>query len=113
MDVTSYDELLLEMKNSEHEKFVVMCYKDFCPPCKSLKPLMKKLAAFYQNLTIYKFNMQNPDIKFNSVFKIMGVPTLLFLDKTGREVLERHIGGKKKPIKQKMNQFSNLANSFS
>lgn len=61
---------------------IVDFYADWCRPCMSIKPMMKKLANKYKGkLIIYSINVDNAQ-DVCSAFGIQNIPTLMFFNTT-------------------------------
>jgi len=62
-----------------------------CIPCEQMRPVMAKLAAAYKG----KLEVIFVDVRLNRdmarQFGVYGIPTQVFLDKSGRE-FHRHVG---------------------
>ena len=63
----------------------------WCPPCKELKPVIEGLEQEYAGKIEIKSIDVDVEKDLASKFKIQAVPTLVFLDKSGKE-LARIVG---------------------
>ena len=62
---------------------IVDFYADWCGPCKAIAPHLEEIAKEYEGkLYIYKINVDN-DPEIADAFKIVGIPTLLFIPVEG------------------------------
>lgn len=63
---------------------VVDFYADWCGPCRTVAPIMEKLAQEYDGkVVIYKVNVDQ-ERNLASSFGIQSIPTVLFLPKEGK-----------------------------
>jgi thioredoxin len=63
---------------------IIDFYADWCGPCKRVAPIMKELAAEYQNdIIIYKVNVDN-ERELASFFGINSIPMILFVPMKGK-----------------------------
>lgn len=60
------------------DKLIIFdCYAEWCKPCQQLLPELIKLQQTYNNILIYKVNIdKNNDI--SDVYDITSLPTLIF-----------------------------------
>lgn len=67
---------------------IVDFYADWCGPCRRVAPIMEKLAnEFDGQLVIYKINVdQAKDLA--SVFQVSSIPTVLFIPKEGKPMMQ-------------------------
>ena len=62
---------------------IVDFYADWCGPCKAIAPHLEEIAKEYEGkLYVYKINVDN-DPEIADAFKIVGIPTLLFIPVEG------------------------------
>lgn len=62
---------------------IVNFYADWCGPCKAIAPHLEEIAKEYEGkLYVYKINVDN-DPEIADAFKIVGIPTLLFIPVEG------------------------------
>ena len=62
---------------------IVDFYADWCGPCKAIAPHLEEIAKEYEGkLYVYKINIDN-DPEIADAFKIVGIPTLLFIPVEG------------------------------
>ena len=90
--------MLKEFNDSMFEGFkdedvsVVQYSAAWCGPCKSLKPIMDKLAVLYKHkANLYYADIEDSAINTASQAGIRGVPTVIIYRK-GQEV-DRKVGG--------------------
>ena len=65
--------------------------RGICIPCKAMKPILNELAAEYKdnlNVVIVEID-EHQDLTYQ--YRIMAIPTQIFLDSSGKEIT-RHIG---------------------
>ena len=63
---------------------IIDFYADWCPPCKTVDPILKDLAKEYDGkLIIYKINTDN-ERELATVFGIRNIPTYLFVPAKGQ-----------------------------
>lgn len=68
---------------------VVDCFATWCAPCKTLLPVLEKIASIQKNVKFLKVDIdESPD--FASKFSVSSVPTLLFFK--GGELVDRVVG---------------------
>ncbi len=81
------------------ELTIIDFFSDWCPPCKMLAPVIKKLAEINNDVVIGKLNTSsNPHI--TSRFKVNKLPTIIFF-KQGKEI-QRIFGFQNEAKLQKM-----------
>ena len=62
---------------------IVDFYADWCPPCKTVDPILKELAKEYKGkIIIYKINTDN-ERELASLFGIRSIPTYFFIPEKG------------------------------
>ncbi|MFC1766453.1 DUF6132 family protein [Planctomycetota bacterium] len=85
--INSMEDFQQQVMNAE-QPVVVDFYSDYCPPCKTLAPIIEKLAADYQGRAVVaKVDVRKlPEIA--QQFNIYGTPTVLFLQ-NGQEVTRK------------------------
>jgi thioredoxin 1 len=71
-------------------KLVVDCWADWCGPCRILAPIIDKLAKEYNGKVSFGKVDCDKNQKIVQQFKVMAIPTLLFL-KDG-EVVDQSVG---------------------
>lgn len=83
---------------------VVDCYTDWCQPCKVIAPVIAELAKTYVKRVVFgKLNVEESQ-ETGMKFKVMGVPTLLFL-KNGK-LVDTVVGAMPKAkLDEKVKQF--------
>ncbi len=66
---------------------IVDFYADWCGPCRMQTPILEEIAKEYSGkVQVFKVNTQlNPEL--SSLFKIRGIPALLFIPSTGKPSL--------------------------
>lgn len=88
LDLKNDKELETIIKEAEKTKSLVIIdfYATWCGPCKTLSKVLDKIAEVYSEQVIFcKINIDKIPT-FTSVYNIRGVPTLVFLDNTGRQI---------------------------
>jgi len=62
-------------------------YADWCGPCRAQAPILEEIAKEYAGkVAVYKVNVdKSPELA--SMFRIRGIPALLFIPKEGRPSL--------------------------
>ena len=67
---------------------VIDFYADWCGPCKRVAPIMEELAKKYDGkLKVYKINVDK-ERKLASAFQIRSIPTVLFVPKEGKPMMQ-------------------------
>lgn len=84
-DIQINEEIL---KNSD-KLVIIDFFADWCMPCQMLTPVLSELDKKYNNLEIYKINVDESQTA-SMIYGINAVPTMLFF-KNGKEV-ERKVG---------------------
>lgn len=86
-DQNFYDLLSL----SSSKPLIVVCYADWCVPCKKMVPSVKQLAKQHgTHLTVGIYNIdKNQDVVVDE-YNIMNIPATLFF-KDGK-LVQKHIG---------------------
>jgi thioredoxin 1 len=68
---------------------VIDFYADWCGPCKMVAPLLSQLSVEYDGkVKFYKVNTEK-DPQVAKVFGISSIPTLLFIEPSGKPVMVR------------------------
>jgi len=63
---------------------IVDFYADWCGPCKTVAPILEELSDEYEGkLLIYKVDTDMEE-ELSAVFGIQSIPTLLFIDASGK-----------------------------
>ncbi len=62
-----------------------------CIPCEQMRPVMDKLSRNYKGKLEVIFVDVKKDRKLGAQFRVYGIPTQVFLDRSGKE-FHRHIG---------------------
>jgi thioredoxin 1 len=62
-----------------------------CIPCEAMRPVMAKLSSTYKGKLEVIFVDVSKDNTTARRFRVFGIPTQVFLDKSGKEV-HRHVG---------------------
>ena len=66
-----------EIKTSDGQLKIVEFFASWCNPCRMLAPVLEKLAENYEEVQIYKIDVDtNSDLANN--LNIQSVPTMLF-----------------------------------
>lgn len=78
---------------------IIDFYADWCGPCQALAPILEEIAEEYQGrLVIYKVNTEaTPEL--SALFGIRGIPSLLFIPKTGQPAMAAGLVPKENLIK--------------
>lgn len=79
-----------------------------CIPCDNLQPILSELSSKYKgkiNVQFYDVNNSNKGRELGQKYGVTTIPTLIFLDKTGKEV-KRMVGFQSKEVLE--NQFRTL-----
>ncbi len=92
------NETLTELTNESKPIFIDF-YADWCAPCKEMDRTTfkdKRVVEIAKQITMVKVDCTAPDESIKNLmnqFNVTGMPTLVFIDKNGKEVLEmREIG---------------------
>jgi len=65
---------------------IIDFYADWCPPCKTVEPILKELAKEYKGkIIIYKINVDN-ERQLATAFRIQSIPTYFFIPVEGDRV---------------------------
>ncbi len=94
----TYDEFLKKIWNFEKNPqqwsyegdvpCVIDFYADWCGPCKRVAPIMAELAKKYNGkLKVYKINVDK-ERKLASVFQVRSIPSVLFVPKKGKPMMQ-------------------------
>jgi len=94
----TYDTFLKEVWNFEKNPqqwvyegdvpCVIDFYADWCGPCKRVAPIMDELAKeFDGKLKVYKINVDK-ERKLASVFQVRSIPSVLFVPKDGKPMMQ-------------------------
>ena len=88
LDTEGFVQKVADMNNPEWKYLgdkpaIVDFYADWCGPCKAIAPHLEEIAKEYESkLYVYKINIDN-DPEIADAFKIVGIPTLLFIPVEG------------------------------
>lgn len=88
LDTEGFVQKVADMNNPEWKYLgdkpaIVDFYADWCGPCKAIAPILEEIAKEYEGkLYVYKINIDN-DPEIADAFKIVGIPTLLFIPVEG------------------------------
>ena len=88
LDTEGFVQKVADMNNPEWKYLgdkpaIVDFYADWCGPCKAIAPHLEEIAKEYEGkLYVYKINVDN-DPEIADAFKIVGIPTLLFIPVEG------------------------------
>ena len=67
---------------------IVDFYADWCGPCKMVAPVLEELSKEYEGkLLIYKVNTDIEE-ELSALFGIQSIPTLLFVDASGKPMMQ-------------------------
>ena len=93
LDVKSFREKIFDFEKSGEWRFegdvpvIVDFYADWCGPCRMQAPILEAIEREYGGrVRIYKVNTETTP-EFASLFRIRGIPALLFGPKTGKPAL--------------------------
>jgi thioredoxin 1 len=105
MELTFTDDNFKEEVLDSDIPVLVDFWASWCPPCKMMEPVIKKLAEEYAGkIKIGKLNVdQNP--KIASKYKIRGVPTFLIFN-SGKIVGRRTGAQSKEQLEQMLGVLS-------
>jgi len=80
------DSNLTSKLKSHKTSVIIYFYADWCQPCKSIAPIIEKIAEDYEGrLTIVKVNAETSP-KSVQLFHVSGIPTLVFIGKDKQAV---------------------------
>ncbi|OGU33691.1 MAG: thiol:disulfide interchange protein [Ignavibacteria bacterium GWB2_35_6b] len=92
-DWQKFDNASYETSLQNNEKMILDFYADWCIPCKELDALTfsdERVISKSKEFTNYKIDMtktmSDETEAFRNKFKIVGMPTLIFIDSNGNEV---------------------------
>lgn len=73
---------------------IIDFYADWCGPCKALSPILEEIAQDYSGqVKVYKVDTDaSPELA--SLFEVRGIPSLLFVPKTGEPSMAAGFIGK-------------------
>ena len=67
---------------------IIDFYADWCGPCKMVAPIMEELSEEYKDkLVVYKVDTE-VEMELSSIFGIRSIPSLLFIPKEGRPMMQ-------------------------
>ena len=70
---------------------VVDFYADWCAPCRMLAPILEELQKEYKDkIQIYKINTDK-NREVSSVFRVVSIPTILFIPMSGNPAMEKGV----------------------
>ena len=92
----SFQKLVWDYKKNPQEwvflgdqTVIIDFYADWCGPCKQMAPAVYEAGETFKDfLTIEKLNI-DIDIEITEKYKVRAVPTLIILDKNGKEVARK------------------------
>jgi thioredoxin len=68
---------------------IIDFYADWCGPCKMVAPILEELALEYKDeLIIYKVDTE-VEQELSSIFRIMSIPSILFIPKEGQPMMQK------------------------
>lgn len=116
MNWTPYSEEVMEKARKNHQPVIMDFYADWCIPCKELEEITfnsKEILAFSGKILFVKVDLTQDKsdfaIKVKEKYRIVGVPTVLFIDKDGNERKELRLTGFEGPEKF-INRIHSLLN---
>jgi thioredoxin len=78
-----------EWKFKGNKPVIIDFYADWCGPCKMVAPILEELAQEYKdNLIIYKVDTE-VEQELSSVFRIMSIPSILFIPMEGQPMMQK------------------------
>jgi len=91
---------------NDKKPVIIDFYADWCPPCKSLLPIVESLAEEYKDdIEIVKINVDSNQA-IAQQFGVMNIPALFFIK--DRKVTEHMVGLQTKTkLENKINQYIN------
>jgi thiol:disulfide interchange protein DsbD len=97
---TPYDEQRIAAARASGKPVVIDFYADWCMPCKELDRETfsdRRVAAELDRFVRLKADLTKPENALAKQYAIVGVPTLVFLDGTGKEVTGARLTGFEPP----------------
>lgn len=93
LNATTFKQKVFNFETETEWKFagdlptIVDFYADWCGPCKMQTPVLEEIAREYAGkINVFKVNTQlNPEL--SSLFRIRGIPALLFIPPQGKPSL--------------------------
>lgn len=80
-----------ELVGAQDKVILVDFYAEWCGPCRSLSPIIDKVAEKYEEIIVVKVDVdKNGELGRTSPYNVKGIPNLFFI-KNG-EVKERLVG---------------------
>lgn len=68
---------------------IVDFYAEWCGPCKAVAPILEELSDEYKDkVVIYKIDTDKEQ-ELSSLFGIQSIPTLLFIPKDGKPMMQK------------------------
>jgi thioredoxin len=88
---------------------VVDFYADWCAPCRLASPVLEELAKKYKGqIVVYKVNTDQ-EKELARVFNISGIPSFLWVPKTGNPTMKSGVPNNPTAIKE---QFESMINQI-
>lgn len=73
-----------ELKYLGDKPAIIDFYADWCPPCKTIAPILEELAEEYKGkIYVYKVNVDD-ESAISAAFNIQSIPTLMFIPLKGK-----------------------------
>lgn len=97
-----------EKARRENKNLMIDVYADWCIPCKKLEKytfLSPEVRKILKNFILVKLDLKNTDKNLIKSLKIVGPPTIIFLNSEGKEI-KRFFGFKDK------NEFKKIVNNL-
>lgn len=93
LNVTGFKSKVFDFENQKEWKFegelpaIIDFYADWCGPCRMQAPVLEEISKAYEGkIHVFKVNTEaSPELA--SLFRIRGIPALLFIPKTGKPSL--------------------------
>lgn len=88
-----------ELKYLGDKPAIIDFYADWCPPCKTIAPILEELAEEYKGrIYVYKVNVDKENA-LSAAFNIQSIPTLIFIPMKGKPQVSTGAMPKKEFVK--------------